>query len=67
MKLSATKLYVERYVKCRCCGVLIYDAGRADAVERDGALFCSTWCVDWHDARPSLSAAGPGADPAPAD
>ncbi|MDF2230965.1 hypothetical protein P2H44_00210 [Albimonas sp. CAU 1670] len=65
MKLSATKLYVESYVKCRCCGILIYDAGRADAVERDGELFCSSWCVDWHDARSSAPPAG-GAEPAPA-
>jgi len=67
MKLSATKLYVESYVKCRCCGMLIYDAGRPQAVERDGELFCSSWCVDWHDARKPLSAAAPGEDPAPAE
>lgn len=60
MKLSATRLYVETYVKCRNCGILIYDAGRPEAVERDGDLFCSTWCVEWFDKRAAERAeAGP--------
>jgi N-methylhydantoinase B len=47
MRFSANGYYIERYVKCMNCGVLIYDEGLQ--VERDGKplTFCSPWCEDW--------------------
>jgi hypothetical protein len=57
MKFAPNKLYVESYVKCRNCGVLIYDAGRADAVTKDDAIYCSPWCVDWEADRDRRRAA----------
>jgi hypothetical protein len=49
MRFSANGYYVERYVKCDCCGVLNYDEGIA--VSRPDAgplLYCSPWCREWH-------------------
>jgi 5-oxoprolinase (ATP-hydrolysing)/N-methylhydantoinase B len=48
MRFANKRFYVERYIKCDCCGVLIYDQGLATAAP-DGAprLFCSQWCRDW--------------------
>jgi hypothetical protein len=51
MKFSENGLYVERYIKCRNCGVLIYDSDRKAARERDGSIYCSEWCVEWFDDR----------------
>ena len=31
MRFAHRRYYVERYIKCDCCGVLIYDAGIAAA------------------------------------
>ena len=42
MRFSPNGYYIERYVKCDCCGVLIYDdgvSGEAPAVA--GQIFCS--------------------------
>ena len=48
MRFSANGYYVERYVKCDCCGVLIYDEGIPLAHSEAGALlFCSAWCRAW--------------------
>lgn len=50
MKFSQNGLYIERYLKCANCGVLVYEGTEDDAakrVEPDGRLFCSSWCVDW--------------------
>jgi len=48
MRFSANGYYVERYVKCDCCGVLIYDEGIAVTHPTAGALlFCSPWCREW--------------------
>lgn len=49
MKFSQNGLYIERYLKCVNCGVLIYEgeAGEKGARELNGDLFCSAWCVDW--------------------
>ena len=45
MRFSPEGYYVERYIKCVNCGLLIYDAG-IQASGRKG-LFCSAWCVEW--------------------
>ena len=48
MRFADRRYYVERYVKCDCCGVLIYDAGIvADVSDGSSRLFCSDWCRDW--------------------
>lgn len=50
MRLSKNGYYVEKYVKCDNCGLLIYDQGIA--VERGKAqLFCSDWCIEWQRLR----------------
>ena len=53
MRLSPNGYYVEKYVKCANCGLLIYDQGIS--VERDGKmlLFCSDWCAEWSRLRDS--------------
>ena len=45
MRFADRRYYVERYIKCDCCGVLIYDSGLA-ATAPDGSprLSCSDWC-----------------------
>lgn len=50
MKFSANGLYVERYVKCRNCGILIYETDPEQVKNAAGQLFCSPWCRDY-DAR----------------
>jgi N-methylhydantoinase B len=53
MRFSENGYYVERYVKCANCGLLIYDEGLP--LERDGAplVFCSGWCIRWSELRAS--------------
>jgi 5-oxoprolinase (ATP-hydrolysing)/N-methylhydantoinase B len=53
MRLSRNGYYVEKYVKCDNCGLLIYDEGIT--VERGGKaqLFCSDWCIEWSRLRES--------------
>ncbi len=46
MSFSTNGYYVEKYIKCDNCGMLIHGDGikaRAD----QPALFCSDWCVEW--------------------
>lgn len=43
MRFSENGYYVESYVKCDNCGVLIYDEG----IERDTQRFCTHWCAEW--------------------
>jgi len=47
MKFSANRLYVERYVKCRNCGILIYETDTEQVRNKAGYLYCSAWCRDW--------------------
>lgn len=53
MKFASGKLYIEQYLKCCNCGVLIYEDKMASAVKKDQDLYCSEWCVDWSVARAS--------------
>lgn len=62
MKFAPNHLYIEQYVKCANCGVLIYEprAGeRNETIESEGKVYCSQWCFDWEQSRQS-------AKPAPA-
>lgn len=47
MRFSDTKYYIESYVKCANCGVLIYDAGRVQTLGGEEMVFCSAWCEEW--------------------
>jgi 5-oxoprolinase (ATP-hydrolysing)/N-methylhydantoinase B len=48
MRFSDRRYYVEAYVKCANCGVLVYDEGLKGG---DGTLYCSDWCRAWAAAR----------------
>jgi N-methylhydantoinase B len=49
MRFSANGYYIERYVKCDCCGVLIYGEGLPVTHPTAGSLlYCSAWCKAWH-------------------
>jgi N-methylhydantoinase B len=49
MRFSANGYYIERYVKCDCCGVLIYGDGIAHGgADRAERLYCTQWCREWH-------------------
>ncbi len=48
MRFSENGYYIERYVKCDNCGVLIYDEGIPVQHQEYGAMiFCSAWCQEW--------------------
>ncbi|MGF1623334.1 MAG: hypothetical protein ACFCVH_00510 [Alphaproteobacteria bacterium] len=48
MRFAHKRYYVERYIKCDCCGVLIYDTPiAASAPDGSPRQFCSPWCRDW--------------------
>jgi N-methylhydantoinase B len=51
MRFSSNGYYVERYVKCDNCGLLIYGDGVTATVADKEGLFCSQWCIDWAGAR----------------
>lgn len=47
MKFSGNRLYVEEYIKCSNCGVLIY-VDKVEPIVEGKRVFCSDWCVNWH-------------------
>jgi len=57
MKFSENGLYIERYVKCANCGVLIYEKDAKEKKTRDNQDFCSDWCVQWNRDRTTRNAA----------
>lgn len=62
MKFSQNRFYVEAYVKCANCGVLVYDDSPEDQAKRvvvGDTVFCSQWCVDWKRDREARRAARP--------
>ena len=55
MKFSQNGYYIEKYVKCTNCGVLIYEGENA-AKYIDGnqeSPYCTQWCVKWAEQRMS--------------
>ena len=50
-KFSENGFYIERYVKCGTCGVLIYEKEGQSILVYDGDTYCSQWCIDWKTAR----------------
>jgi N-methylhydantoinase B len=53
MRFSENGFYIERYVKCANCGLLIYDQGIEARQGDKPALFCSNWCIQWANLRDS--------------
>ena len=54
MKFAKNRLYIEKYIKCPNCGVLIFESSSASADQTmtvDGRLYCSAWCVEWEAER----------------
>jgi N-methylhydantoinase B len=47
VRFSENGYYVEKYVKCANCGLLIYGPGIKGKRNERPALFCSDWCVEW--------------------
>jgi hypothetical protein len=58
MKFSENGLYIESYIKCATCGVLIYENRDQKPLTVNNVTFCSQWCIDWKNARDSRRAAG---------
>jgi len=55
MRFSANGLYVERYVKCRNCGILIYENDKDQVKTEAGVQYCSPWCQNYDAKRESAS------------
>jgi hypothetical protein len=54
MKFAPNHLYIEEYVKCANCGVLIYEERafeQPQTITKDEKVYCSQWCLDWERAR----------------
>jgi 5-oxoprolinase (ATP-hydrolysing)/N-methylhydantoinase B len=47
MRFSNNGYYIEKYVKCANCGVLVYGPGTRVAEDKEDRVFCSDWCVEW--------------------
>ncbi len=47
MRFSANGFYIEKYVKCPCCGMLVYGPGIAGTRHGKPCVNCSDWCVAW--------------------
>jgi hypothetical protein len=58
MKFAQNRLYIEAYIKCHNCGVLLFHddkAQQAAKVDISGVVYCSDWCVDWASDRDERS------------
>ena len=47
MRFSDNGFYIEKYLKCANCGMLIYGPGIERALAGKTHLYCSDWCVEW--------------------
>ena len=47
MRFSDNGYYVEKYVKCANCGLLVYGPGHKHEVAGKMGLYCSPWCIEW--------------------
>lgn len=64
MKFAPNHLYIEEYVKCANCGVLIYEergGKKPQTISKDGKVYCSQWCLDWELARGARESGNPAA------
>ena len=52
MKFAHNGYYIEKYIKCDNCGVLIYDDGiKPKTQDVNDELYCSEWCREWREAK----------------
>lgn len=51
MRFSSNGYYLEEYVKCANCGVLIYSNAISEQVDGQNRLYCGNWCVEWDKQR----------------
>ena len=47
MRFSDNGYYIEKYIKCANCGMLIYGDGHRHDVAGKSQLFCTDWCAEW--------------------
>lgn len=52
MRFSDNGYYLEEYVRCANCGVLLYRPGIDTEIDGRNIKFCSDWCVDWAISHP---------------
>jgi N-methylhydantoinase B len=53
MRFSDNGYYIEKYVKCANCGLLVYDQGVEVGDGEERRTFCSDWCIRWAELRDS--------------
>jgi N-methylhydantoinase B len=53
MRFSDNGYYIEKYIKCANCGMLVYGQKRQAA--GTGPVYCSDWCIEWARLRQSSS------------
>ena len=53
MRFADKRYYVEAYVKCANCGVLVYGDGvsptTTETSAADDTIYCSDWCIAWQN------------------
>jgi 5-oxoprolinase (ATP-hydrolysing)/N-methylhydantoinase B len=47
MRFSSNGFYIEKYVKCATCGMLVYGPGIAGTRHDKACVYCSDWCMEW--------------------
>jgi N-methylhydantoinase B len=47
MRFSDNGFYIEKYLKCANCGMLVYGQGIERELSGKSHLYCSEWCVEW--------------------
>jgi hypothetical protein len=47
MRFSENGFYIEKYLKCANCGLLVYGAGVTARLNGKSCLYCSDWCAEW--------------------
>jgi len=47
MRFSENGFYIEKYLKCANCGLLVYGAGVTAQLDGKSRLYCSDWCAEW--------------------
>jgi len=47
MRFSENGFYIEKYLKCANCGLLVYGAGVKTQLSGKSRLYCSDWCAEW--------------------
>ena len=53
MRFSDNGYYIEAYIKCNNCGVLLSHPAREVPGEGDTGPYCPEWCRDWAALRAS--------------